>query len=122
MDFTGTHLLIDLFGCTGLDDIDRVETTLRDTVAAAGATLLELHLHSFGVGQGVTGVAMLAESHISIHTWPERDYAAADIFLCGRSHDLGAALATLAGGLSATRYEQQRLSRGYGVEPVLTGA
>ncbi|QNA83553.1 adenosylmethionine decarboxylase [Sphingomonas sp. So64.6b] len=122
MDFTGTHLLIDLFGCTGLDDIDRVEATLRDTVAAAGATLLALRLHSFGVGQGVTGVAMLAESHISIHTWPERDYAAADIFLCGRSHDLDAALATLAGGLGATRYEQQRLSRGYGVEPVLTRA
>ncbi len=122
MDFTGTHLLIDLFGCTGLDDIGRVEATLRDTVAAAGATLLELRLHSFGVGQGVTGVAMLAESHISIHTWPERDYAAADIFLCGRSHDLDAALGALAGGLGATRYEQQRLSRGYGVEPALTGA
>ncbi|MGY4396265.1 S-adenosylmethionine decarboxylase [Sphingomonas sp. UYAg733] len=122
MDFTGTHLLIDLFGCVGLDDIDRVEATLRNMVAAAGANLLELRLHSFGVGQGVTGVAMLAESHISIHTWPERDYAAADIFLCGRSHDLDAALDTLASGLGATRYEQQRLARGYGVERALTGA
>jgi S-adenosylmethionine decarboxylase len=120
VDFTGTHLLIDLFGCTGLDDIDRVDLTLRDTVAAAGATLIELRLHSFGTGQGVTGVAMLAESHISIHTWPERDYAAADIFLCGRSHDLDAALAALASGLGATRYRQQRLSRGYGVEPQLS--
>ncbi|MES2058142.1 MAG: adenosylmethionine decarboxylase [Pseudomonadota bacterium] len=120
MDFTGTHLLVDLFGCTGLDDIDRVEMVLRDTVAAAGTTLLDLRLHSFGTGQGVTGVAMLAESHISIHTWPERDYAAADIFLCGRRHDLDAALTVLATGLSATRYEQHRLARGYGVEAALS--
>ncbi|QNQ09826.1 adenosylmethionine decarboxylase [Sphingomonas alpina] len=116
MDFTGTHLLIDLFGCHGLDDIEVVEATLRETVAAAGATLLELRLHGFGKGQGVTGVAMLAESHISIHTWPEKDYAAADIFLCGRRHDLDAALKALASGLTAERYTEQRLQRGYGVE------
>lgn len=115
MDFTGTHLLIDLFGCTGLDDVDVVERALRDAVMAAGATLLELRLHGFGVGQGVTGVAMLAESHISIHTWPERDYAAADIFLCGHSHDLDAAAAALSDMFEAERTDRQTIRRGYGI-------
>ena len=63
----------------------------------------------------MTGVALLAESHISIHTWPEHDYAAADIFLCGRTHDLDAALAALATGLGAERCEEQRIARGFSV-------
>lgn len=121
MNYSGTHLLADLFGCTGLDDVDRVEAALRNAVAAGGATLLDLRLHGFGTGQGVTGVALLAESHISIHTWPERDYAAADIFLCGRRHDLDAALATLANGLGAERYEEQRIARGFSVSDVTAG-
>jgi S-adenosylmethionine decarboxylase len=115
VDYSGTHLLADLFGCTGLDDVDRVEAALRAAVSAGGATLLEIRLHSFGTGQGVTGVALLAESHISIHSWPERDYAAVDIFLCGRRHDLDAALAALASGLGADYYNEQRIARGFSV-------
>ena len=80
----GTHLIIDLHGGTGLDDMARIETALRKAVAASGATLLDLHLHRF-TPQGVTGVAMLAESHITVHTWPERGYAAFDAFMCGRA-------------------------------------
>jgi S-adenosylmethionine decarboxylase len=56
---------------------------LRDATTAAGATLLHVHLHHFGPGAGLSGVAVLAESHISIHTWPERGYAAIDVFMCG---------------------------------------
>jgi S-adenosylmethionine decarboxylase len=56
---------------------------LRDSAAAAGATLLHVHLHHFGPNAGLSGVAVLAESHISIHTWPERGYAAIDVFMCG---------------------------------------
>jgi S-adenosylmethionine decarboxylase len=119
VDYSGTHLLADLFGCTGLDDIDRVDAALRNAVVAGGATLLDLRLHGFGAGQGVTGVALLAESHISIHTWPERNYAAADIFLCGRRHDLDAALAALAAGLGAERCEEQRIARGFGLSDVI---
>jgi hypothetical protein len=70
VNYSGTHLLADLFGCTGLDDIGTVEAALRNAVAAGGATLLELRLHGFGAGQGVTGVALLAESHISIPPGP----------------------------------------------------
>lgn len=81
--FAGRHLLIDLWGAAGLDDEDRIEAALRDCVAACGATLLNIHVHHFGGGGGISGVAVLAESHISVHTWPERGYAAIDIFMCG---------------------------------------
>ena len=112
---TGTHLLADLTGCTGLDDAARVEAALREAVAAAEATLLDVRLHHFGDGQGVTGVALLAESHISIHTWPEYGYAAVDIFLCGRRHDLDAALAALSTRLEAQGCDQRRIARGFGL-------
>lgn len=112
--YTGTHLLADLTGCTGLADAALVEIALCEAVAAAGATLLDLRLHHFGPGQGVTGVALLAESHCSIHTWPEHGYAAVDIFLCGRSHDLDAALAILCSSFKAVDCQQQRIARGYG--------
>jgi len=84
VEFAGTHLLIDLWDCRNLDDLSLVERVLREAVGACGATLLNLFLHHFGEEQGVSGVAVLAESHISIHTWPERGYAAIDIFMCGR--------------------------------------
>ena len=113
--YTGTHLLADLTGCAGLDDLARVEAALREAVAAARATLLDVRLHHFGEGQGVTGVALLAESHISIHTWPEHGYAAVDIFLCGTAHDLDAALAALSGRLEATACDERRVARGFGL-------
>jgi S-adenosylmethionine decarboxylase len=76
----GVHLIIDLHGAKRLNDIEHIEATLRRCVAAARATLLHIHLHHFQPG-GVSGVA--AESHISIHTWPEAGYAALDVFMCG---------------------------------------
>lgn len=81
--YAGSHLIIDLWEGEHLDDIGVIELALRRAVQAAGATLLHLHLHAFGSGGGVSGVAVLAESHISIHTWPERGYAAIDAFMCG---------------------------------------
>lgn len=83
--FAGTHLIIDLFGAERLDDQAIVERALRDCVAAAGASLLHIHLHRFALNGGISGVAVLAESHISVHTWPERAYAAFDIFMCGET-------------------------------------
>lgn len=79
----GAHLIIDLFGAERLDDIDFISETLRSCVAVAGATLLHIHLPPFEPNGGVSGVAVLAESHISIHSWPERSYAALDVFMCG---------------------------------------
>ncbi len=81
--YAGSHLIIDLWQAEHLDDITTIELTLRRAIKAADATLLHLHLHEFSPNGGISGVAVLAESHISIHTWPERGYAAIDVFMCG---------------------------------------
>jgi len=83
LKYAGTHLILDLWECEGLDDRDRIEKALIDAVTAAGATLLHIHLHVFEPNGGVSGVAVLSESHISVHTWPEKGFAAFDIFMCG---------------------------------------
>jgi S-adenosylmethionine decarboxylase len=84
--YAGTHLIIDLVRAERLDDLDHIEHTLRRCVEAAGATLLHIHLHHFTPNGGVSGVAVLAESHISIHSWPEYGYAALDVFMCGHAN------------------------------------
>ena len=81
--YAGMHLIVDLWEAERLDDLAHVEAALRDCVEAAGATLLHIHLHHFTPHRGISGVAVLAESHISIHTWPETGYAALDVFMCG---------------------------------------
>jgi len=83
--FAGTHLIVDLFGARRLDDIAHIRRTLKRCVEVAGATLLHIHLHHFTPNGGVSGVAVLSESHISIHSWPEADYAALDVFMCGHA-------------------------------------
>lgn len=117
MDCRGTHLIADLHGCRGLDDAALIEAALRDAVARIGATLVGLHLHGFGEGAGVTGVAMLAESHLSIHTWPEHRYAAIDVFVCGGGDPSGG-VALIGERLCAERVELRRLLRGEGVGAV----
>jgi len=84
--FAGTHLIVDLKGADHLDDVPYIERALIEAVEASDATLLHIHLHHFTPNGGVSGVAVLAESHISIHTWPERGFAALDIFMCGRAN------------------------------------
>jgi S-adenosylmethionine decarboxylase len=81
--FAGTHLIVDLWGAKHLGDPGHINDVLREAAEATGATVLHGHFHHFGPGQGVSGVLVLAESHVSIHTWPERDFAAVDIFVCG---------------------------------------
>lgn len=79
----GLHLLIDFWDAKHLQDAAMIEKAMRDAATACGATVLEIKLHSFGEDAGITGVAILAESHISIHTWPEINYVALDVFMCG---------------------------------------
>ena len=81
--FAGMHLLIDLWGASNLDSPELIDKTLCDGAIAAGATILHSHFHHFTPNGGVSGVVVLAESHISIHTWPERNFAAVDVFMCG---------------------------------------
>src|SRR6185312_9148066 len=81
----GAHLIVDLYDAEHLDDQSYIEGALRRAVEASRATLLHIHLHHFEPN-GVSGVAVLAESHISIHTWPETGYAALDVFMCGKAN------------------------------------
>ena len=109
--FAGTHLIVDLWDAKRLGDLDHIDRTLRACVEASGATLLHLHLHHFTPNGGVSGVAVLAESHISIHTWPERDYAALDVFMCGAA-DPQAAIPILHRAFDAGRVEVEEILRG----------
>jgi S-adenosylmethionine decarboxylase len=84
-EFAGSHLIIDFWSAEFLDDLDVMERAFRETILTCGATLLHLHLHHFTPNDGISGVAVLAESHISVHTWPERGFAAFDVFMCGEA-------------------------------------
>ena len=83
-DMVGKHCILELYECdpSRLDDEAFLRTSITTPAKSAGATLLNLITHHFEP-QGVTGLALLAESHISIHTWPESGYAAVDVFTCG---------------------------------------
>jgi S-adenosylmethionine decarboxylase len=81
----GRHVLADLHGVQAdvLSDPEAIQIVLLRAAEAAGATPLFAKFHHFGEGQGVTGVLLLQESHVSIHTWPEHGFAAVDAFMCG---------------------------------------
>ena len=81
--YAGTHLIIDLWNAKNLDNKSLIEEAFKEAIDEAGATLLHIHLHAFEPNGGISGVAVLAESHISVHTWPEKGYAAFDVFMCG---------------------------------------
>ncbi|WP_320666846.1 adenosylmethionine decarboxylase [Prochlorococcus sp. MIT 1307] len=83
-EVVGKHCILELYECdtARLNDEAFLRTTITTSAKMSGATLLNLITHRFEP-QGVTGLALLAESHISIHTWPENGYAAVDVFTCG---------------------------------------
>jgi S-adenosylmethionine decarboxylase len=93
MDYLGNHLLVELYECNSkkLNDLGKLKELLQEAVRVSGATALETSFHQFAP-QGVSGVVIIAESHFTIHTWPEYGYAALDIFTCGQSVDSQKAL------------------------------
>jgi S-adenosylmethionine decarboxylase len=111
--FAGTHLIIEVVSGTGLDDEARIAQAFRDCVDTCGATLLHIHTHKFSP-QGVSGVAVLAESHISVHTWPEIGYGAFDVFMCGDAKPWRA-VDVLAAAFDTTDVRVRELKRGEGV-------
>lgn len=84
MDTLGRHLLAEYHGCDSsvLDDLNLVETLMNEAAIAAKATVVQSAFHLFRP-QGVSGVVIVQESHLSIHTWPEEGYAAVDFYTCG---------------------------------------
>ncbi|MCJ7645493.1 adenosylmethionine decarboxylase [bacterium] len=82
-NYAGTHLLLELWGAENVTSLEKVKKALIESVNACGATLLEIKLHRFSPNQGISGIAIIKESHLSIHTWPEFGYVAIDIFVCG---------------------------------------
>ena len=83
----GEHLILELWssGSGVLTSTGKIKQICEDAAKEAGATVITSHFHHFGDGHGVSGVVVLAESHISIHTWPETGYSAIDVFMCGNS-------------------------------------
>uniref|UniRef100_A0A7C4EPR2 S-adenosylmethionine decarboxylase proenzyme n=1 Tax=Thermodesulfovibrio aggregans TaxID=86166 RepID=A0A7C4EPR2_9BACT len=80
----GTHLLIELKDCNPkiLEDLESVQTILVNAAKKANATIINVNFHKFSPF-GVSGVVVIAESHLAIHTWPEYKFAAVDVFTCG---------------------------------------
>ena len=111
--FAGTHLIIEVVGGEGLDCEDRIQQAFRDCVDTCGATLLHIHTHKFSP-QGVSGVAVLAESHISVHTWPEIGYGAFDVFMCGDAQPWKA-VDVLANAFDTRDIRVRELRRGLGL-------
>lgn len=93
MKSLGEHRLVDFEGCTfeKLDDLKTIRSMFERGLELSNATVIEIVMHKFSP-QGVTGIAAIAESHVSIHTWPEHGYAAIDVFSCGTKMDLDALL------------------------------
>lgn len=109
--YLGRHILAEFWGCQHVDDPAEVEGALVEAAKAAGATVLQANLHHFGEGMGVTGVLMLAESHMSIHSWPEHSYAAVDVFVCGKA-DPHRAIESLIRAFLPTRTKVSEYLRG----------
>lgn len=109
----GTHLLVELRECNSkiLNDIKRIEEILVSAAEEAKATVLHTHFHKFSP-HGISGVVMIAESHLSIHTWPEHGYAAADIFTCGNTLEPDVAAHTLIEKLQSKQPSIVEIKRG----------
>ncbi len=107
----GTHIIADLWDCVSLSDIRYAEDRLYVAVRVSGATLLQLRSHAFDHGGGFTSFAMLAESHISLHSWPERNLLAVDVFMCGATRPY-AALDSLIEGFKPSRINASEHMRG----------
>ena len=108
----GRHCILELYQCdhAKLNDEAFIRTTITSSAKIAGATLINLVTHSFKP-QGVTGLALLAESHISIHTWPEIGYAAIDVFTCGDHTMPEKACKSLYQDFSAKHFSFKNISR-----------
>jgi S-adenosylmethionine decarboxylase len=107
----GRHIILEMWGCQNLDSVEVAEQALRDMVAALDVTLLDLKVYPFSP-VGVTGMAIVSESHLVIHTWPEYGYAAVDVFTCGSPRDPQDAVKVLREHFHPERIGVMEINRG----------
>ncbi len=118
MNTLGLHVLLELRACNGarLDDIAFVRDTMLRAARETGATVIDDIFHQFSP-QGVTGVVAIAESHLCIHTWPEYDYAAVDIFTCGDGFSPHGAAALIVEAFESSDSDVTEVRRGLLEQP-----
>ena len=111
--YLGTHLLCEFYDCDSqkIDDIELVKEALIGAAKECNVTILGNNFHKFSP-QGVSGVIVIAESHISIHTWPEHCYAAVDFFTCSEVCNIELIIDYLKNIFSSKRTETQKIKRG----------
>lgn len=113
MNALGRHLLAEYYGCdaTILNNLEFLEQSMREAVKSSGATIIDSTFHHFSP-QGVSGVIVIAESHMAMHTWPEYGYAAVDFFTCGNRVDPYNALNYMNKILNPAKSSRKELIRG----------
>jgi len=113
MKALGRHVLAELYGCEPvmLDNVKDVQDMMVRAALAAGAEVREVAFHKFSP-QGVSGVVVISESHLAIHTWPELGYAAVDVFTCGDRVDPWDACKYIVEGFKADHYTATEMKRG----------
>lgn len=109
----GVQILADLHGCDRgvLDDVDRVRSLMIEAARRCGATIVEQCFHRFNP-HGVSGVVVISESHLAIHTWPEHGYVALDLFTCGHAIDPNVCVAFLRDGFRSQSGTTRTVLRG----------
>jgi S-adenosylmethionine decarboxylase len=111
MKAIGRHLILEMWGCQNLDSVDVAEQALREMVDALDVHLLDLKVYPFSP-VGVTAMAIVSESHLVIHTWPEYGYAAVDVFTCGDRREPEAAVPVLRQHYAPDRIQVMEMTRG----------
>jgi S-adenosylmethionine decarboxylase len=111
MKAIGRHIILEMWGCQNLDSVETAERALREMVVALDVNLLDLKVYPFSP-VGVTGVAIVSESHLVIHTWPEHGYAAVDVFTCGEPRDPQPAVQVLRRLFKPERIGMMEINRG----------
>lgn len=113
MNALGRHVLAEMYGCDpgALDSVEMVRQIMVDAATKAGAEIREVAFHKFSP-QGVSGVVVISESHLAIHTWPEYGYAAVDVFTCGEKVDPWEAMDAIAEAFRSRQVTASEMKRG----------
>jgi spermidine synthase len=110
----GQHILVELYHCSNavIQDAAQIEQSMKEAAVQCGATIVQAWFHHFSP-LGVSGIILIQESHLTIHTWPEYDYAAVDLFTCSPAIDPWAAYQVLKNALGAKHTVVTTVERGH---------